>query len=350
MRVLLPESAARSQEFNSQIKMRFVRIHLRLRALRPDASRTLLQGFGLCASLAILIVGLMAQETGNTAASGANLAAKQGIDLAAKGRCREALPKLNSSIAHVFDKSTRYRVEMASARCAMSIDDTETAASALFRLRREFPDDPEVLYTTTHFFSELAMRSSQELAAKAPGSSQAQQLEAEAFESQGKWDQATLQYQKILEQNPRTPGIHYRLGRIFLAKSPPDEASANKEFEEELKVDPENAPAEFMLGESARQAGRWDEAAARFSKVTMLDEGFLEAYLALGMSLNAAGKFPDAIAPLQKYVKLQPGDPAGHYQLGMAYARTGRKQDADHEMQMQQEAAAKEKGRQSSTR
>jgi tetratricopeptide (TPR) repeat protein len=297
----------------------------------------------------MLSTTLMAQAVG-TKSDDASSVAKQGIDLAARGRCQEALPKLNHSIGQVRDKSARYRVEMATARCAMSIEDTEMAAGALFRLRREFPGDPEVLYTTTHFFSELAMRSSQELAAKAPTSSQAQQLEAEAFESQGKWDQATLQYQKILEQNPRTPGIHYRLGRIFLAKSPADEVNANREFEEELKIDPESAPAEFMLGESARQAGRWDEAATRFSKVTKLDEEFFEAYLALGMSLNAAGKFSDAIAPLQKYVKLQPEDPAGHYQLGMAYVRVGRKQDADYEMQMQQQTAAKGQGIRSSSR
>ena len=61
----------------------------------------------------------------------------------------------------------------------------------------------------------------------------------------------------------------------------------------------------------------------------------------LGMSLNSAGKFSDAIAPLESYVKMQPGDPAGHYQLATAYARTGRKQEAEREMALQREAAAK---------
>jgi Flp pilus assembly protein TadD len=61
----------------------------------------------------------------------------------------------------------------------------------------------------------------------------------------------------------------------------------------------------------------------------------------LGMSLNASGKFADAVAPLQTYVKMQPGDPAGHYQLATAFARTGRKADADREMALQREAAAK---------
>ena len=121
----------------------------------------------------------------------------------------------------------------------------------------------------------------------------------------------------------------------------PTTQAPTKEFEEELKVDPENAAAEFMLGESARQAGHWEDAIARFSKASKLDEGFSEAYLALGMSLNSAGKFPEAVSPLETYVKLQPGDPAGHYQLATAYARTGRQQEAEREMKLQQEATAK---------
>ena len=230
---------------------------------------------------------------------------------------------------------------MSTARCAMSLDQTETAVQALLALNREFPHDPAVLYTTTHFYSELAGRAAQELATNQPTSPQAQQLEAEAFESRGDWDKAATQYQRILEQYPHLPGIHYRLGRVFLSKVPEQSENAKREFEEELKVDSANAPSEFMLGEMARQAGQWDEAIPHFSRATKLDEGFVEAYLALGMSLNSSGKFSEAIAPLQSYVKMQPADPAGHYQLATAYARTGRKQDADREMALQREAAAK---------
>lgn len=271
----------------------------------------------------------------------AKLSAEQGISLASKGRCHEALPILKKAAAHLADKQLRYRVEMATARCAMSLDRTETAVEALLVLNREFPHDLDVLYSTTHFYSELASRAAQELATTAPTSHQAEQLEAEAFESQESWDRAIVEYKKILEQEPKLSGIHYRLGRIFLSKSPADVENATAEFEQELKIDPENASAEFMLGEIARQAGQWDDAIAHFSRASKLDEGFQEAYLALGMSLNSAGKFSDAIMPLQSYIKMQPGDPAGHYQLATAYARTGRKPEADREMALQREAAAK---------
>ena len=106
-------------------------------------------------------------------------------------------------------------------------------------------------------------------------------------------------------------------------------------------MNPGNASAEFMLGETARQAGQWDDAALHFSRAAKLDEGFVEAYLALGMSLNSAGKFSDAIKPLQTYINMLPADPAGHYQLATSYARTGRKADADREMALQRDMAAK---------
>jgi len=287
-----------------------------------------------------LISSSGAQVSSQTPAADASSFAERGISLAEKGRCREALPLLKKA-GHLADKQLKYKALMSSARCAMSLDQTETAVEAMLVLNREFPRDPEVLYTTTHFYSELASRASQELAATAPTSAQAEELEAEAFESQGNWDKAAAQYKKILEQDPGALGIHYRLGRISLSASPPQPDEAKKEFEQELKTDPNNASAEFMLGEVSRQAGQWDDAARHFSRASKLDEGFVEAYLALGMSLNSAGKFSEALVSLESYVKMQPGDPAGHYQLATAYARTGRKQEAEREVALQREAAAK---------
>jgi hypothetical protein len=142
----------------------------------------------------MLAIPCVAQAPERSSFGDVTTAAQQAISLAAKGRCREALPRLKSVTSRLTDKQQKYRAGMATARCAMSLNQTETAVEALFVLRREFPGDPEVLYTSSHFFSELASRSSQELASVAPGSPQAQQLEAEALESQGRWDAAATQY------------------------------------------------------------------------------------------------------------------------------------------------------------
>ena len=297
--------------------------------------------------LTVVVVGtflpavVTAQVSSKPPANRSSDGAERGVALASQGKCREALPILKRSGAQIAEKNLKYDVMMSTARCLIGLEQTDSAVRALLELNRSFPKDPEVLYLTTHYYSELAMKASRDLAAAAPSSPQAQQLEAEAFESQGEWDKAITQYRKILEQNPQRHGIHYRMGRLFLTKTPPDVENARNELEEELKVDPNSAASEFLLGEMARQAGHWEDAISHFGKAAKLDEGFVEAYLALGMSMNAASKFADAVAPLENYVKLQPDDPAGHYQLATAYARTGRKQDAQREMTLQQETAAK---------
>lgn len=295
--------------------------------------------------LAGLLTGLTSAQATPKTPDNAASSAQSGIGLAEKGHCSQALPVLQKALTHLADKQLKYHAAMATARCAMSLNQEEPAVAAILLLRREFPHDLAVLYFTTHYFSELASRASQELVAIAPASSQARELDAEAFESQGKWDEAAAEYNLILKESPQEPGIHYRLGRILLAK--PATATTNdeaqKEFEEEIKIDPSNASAEFMLGEIARQAGQWDAAIPHFVRASKLDEGFLEAYLALGISLNSAGKFPDAVAPLERYVKMEPSDPAGHYQLATAYSRTGHKEQAAREMALQRDAADRSK-------
>ncbi len=296
-----------------------------------------------CAGGFLLASAAVAQGPATATAVASAPAVEQAIDLAAKGRCHEALPQLKKSLSRIAAKDLKYRAAMATAKCAMSLDQTESALQALLLLNRDFPNDPEVLYITTHYYSQLASRASQQLASTAPSSSQAHELQAEALESRGKWDEAAAEYNGILAQNPNVPGIHYRLGRVALAKSdtPAGGEEAKKEFEAELKLDPTNAASEFWLGEIARRSGQWDEATPHFTRAAQLDPGFAEAYLALGMTLNSAQKFPEAVAPLQSYVKMVPEDPAGHYQLAIAYARTDRKEDAEREMGIQRRLTEK---------
>lgn len=294
---------------------------------------TLLVGFG----------GILARPQPNQGP--AALTPAQAIDLAHTGHCKEAMPPLKRMIPQLGDKALRYNAEISLLRCAMALDQEDTAVGTLLRLKRNEPDNPEVLYLATHYFSELGMRAAQQLQAKAPASYQVRRLQAEALESQGKGDEAAAIYRKILEENKNIPGIHYHLGQIALdrAGSNGPTEDARREFQAETEIDPSNASAQFVLGELARRAGDWNEAVSRFSRAAKLDAGFSEADLALGMSLAAAGQFQAAISPLETYVRQQPNDPAGHYQLALAYSRTGNKQGAEREMARQAEAASRMK-------
>jgi tetratricopeptide (TPR) repeat protein len=302
--------------------------------------------WAIFAAATILIVGLsaaasLAQTSPSSTDSSASI--RGALQLAKTGHCPEGDPVLRRSIARMTDRALKYEAEFAIAQCSMSLNRVSLALEDLARLNRDFPRDPEVLYVTAHYCSQLASSASQELADKAPASYQAQELDAESYEAHGKWEDAMAEYKKVLEQYPNLPGIHYRLGRIILSmpSTPTTPEDARSEFEAELKIDPNNAAAEFMLGDLARQLQQWDDAIEHFSRAAKLDVGFLEAYLGLGMALNAEGKYADAVNPLTTYVKGAPDDPAGHYQLAMAYARTGHRDEATRELARQRELDAK---------
>jgi tetratricopeptide (TPR) repeat protein len=268
--------------------------------------------------------------------------AQRAINLAESGHCPEALPLLKRTIRQATDENLKKRIGLDGLHCAMTRDTPYESLDFLAVLTRDFQHDPEVLYAATHAFSDLSMRSSQDLAKDAPFSFQVHELNAEALEVQGRWEEAAAEYRKILEINPLLPGVHARLGRALLAKPRPSEtevAQAKKAFEEEIEIDPRNAAAEYVLGQLAADANDYSTSIRHFERATKLDVNFSEAYLGLGTALNSAKRFPDAIAPLEAYEKMAPDSPTGHYQLALAYAGAGRKEDANREAALQRQSS-----------
>lgn len=262
------------------------------------------------------------------------------LELAKSGRCSEAIPLLKKAIALSTDKDFRRNAGLAGVHCAMVENQWDVADEFLRPLTRQFPDDPEVLYTAVHTYSDLATRASEQLAVRAPKSAEAHELRAESLEMQGKWDQAAKEYRQILEMDPHLPGIHFKMGRLLLsAPNPPADAEdqAKKEFEQELEIDPSNAGAEYVLGELARQEQQWDAAIQHFSRAAKLDAGFGDAFLGWGSALLSTKKFSEAVRPLETAEKLEPQNPAAYYNLAIAYARTGRKQDSDRQFALHRE-------------
>ena len=289
---------------------------------------------------------LSARQAGKQVAAGADWSAtaRKAVELAKTGHCKEALPPLKKAGAQVADRDLKREAGFAGVRCAMFVDQPDAALDFLRLLNHEFPDDPDVLYLTVHTYSDLSTRASAELAQIAPNSYQALELNAEALEVQGKWDEAAKAYQQILQQSPNLAGLHYRLGRILVSKpgfGPEAAEQAKQEFEKELRIDPSNAGAEYVLGELAKQKEQWDEAMLHFSRATKLDPGFGDAFVGLGGCLVSTKRFSEAIQPLENAVQLQPENPAAHYLLAIAYDRTGRKQDSAKEFSIQRRLTQK---------
>jgi tetratricopeptide (TPR) repeat protein len=290
------------------------------------------------ATLVIILVFLteaaLSQGAAKSAAPAGSSVAEHAAGLAESGACAEALPSLKKSVNSVADKQLQKRVALDGLRCANLLQRPGEALEFVKVLQAHFASDPEVLYGLVHAYSDLSSAAAKDLARTAPSSIPALELDAESNELQGKWDEAEKDYRQILERDPKYPGIHFRLARIQLSRpNPPSDFKevAKKELLQELAVNPNDAGAEYILGELARQSGDFQEATQRFTKATKLDHDFADAYLALGASLLVQKQYADAVAPLEMAVKLQPANPLAHYDLATAYARSGRKDEAERE-------------------
>jgi tetratricopeptide (TPR) repeat protein len=267
---------------------------------------------------------------------------ERAVELAEHGRCKEALPILRNA-APAKDKETQQRIGIAGVRCAMTLNLPADAALFLDRMLRASPHDPAVLYLATHVYSDLSTRASQELMMTNPGSAEVHQLNAEALETGGDWQHALGEYRAVAAREPNRAGIHFRIARLILSQPKTDSTfpDATKELEAELKIDPNNAGAEYVLGEIARQQEQWPDAISHFQKATKLDVGFADAFTGLGRSLLSAGRNEDAIAPLESAAKLNPDNPTTHYYAAIALTRAGRKADSERETKLFNEASAK---------
>lgn len=267
------------------------------------------------------------------------------VSLAGSGHCQEALSYLRKDFSPSVEKRLKYDMGLAGVRCSTSLNRPDDAVDFVRKLRREFPADAEVLYQSVHVFSDLSMRASEELLQKAPGSYQSRLLNAESLEMQNKWEEAAKEYRKVLEQYPQEPGIHFRLGRLIISapKTATTAQDAQREFEAELKIDPSNAGAEFVLGQLSLQPDKLDDAIGHFSRAVTMDANFLEANLELGQALIQAGRIAEAIKPLETAVKLQPENPLCHFRLSTAYNRLGRKSEAQKEIAIYQQLSEKQR-------
>ncbi|HKS73822.1 MAG TPA: tetratricopeptide repeat protein [Terriglobales bacterium] len=255
-----------------------------------------------------------------------------GVSLAEAGYCKDGLSYLERDFQRVTDKSLKRIIGTDTLRCYMESNETNRAIALDQVLAHEYPDDPENLYLTTHLFSNLSSSASQHLLAVAPGSYQFHRMDAEVLEFQGKLDDATAEFRKVLEINPHVAGIHYAIGTLLLRQGPESLDKAREEFEAEVRIDPGNADAEFQLGKIADSLRDRDNALAHLQRATKLNPDLVAAQIALGEAYVSAGQIQQAATPLERAVAVAPGNPTAHYRLAFVYTRLGRTNEAAQQL------------------
>lgn len=246
---------------------------------------------------------------------------------AATGRCAEAEPQLR---LRRDDPQMRLLTGLALTRCRIAEQRWTDAANVLAQLETEFPKNPDVLYEAARLHLKAWNGAVERMFEGAPASFRVNQLSAEIFEIQGRYDEAVGEYRKALAKSPKTLNLHYRLGRALLARShePAALEEARKEFAAELELNPYDAVAYYQIAQILEVQQKPSEAARALEKTVELDPNFPEALTALARYRSRSNEHAAAAKLLERAVELQPEAESSLYALMVAYRNAGRREDA----------------------
>ena len=211
----------------------------------------------------------------------------------------------------------------------LQIHDYGGAAQSFEKLSKLKPNDADVLYNLSLAYLKLMLMNVARLGKAAPDSYQLWSLLAQDAEARGDHEAAAKDLEHALRVNPNAVGIHYALGSIFAKDG--KYAEATEEFQKELKINPNDALALWKLGELVI---RTDPRAASeyLARSVAITPDLHQAVLAYGRALASLGETEKAIREYQRVILLAPEEDSVHYHLSQAYRLLGRKTEAAAEM------------------
>jgi tetratricopeptide (TPR) repeat protein len=143
-------------------------------------------------------------------------------------------------------------------------------------------------------------------------------------------DRAQDYTDKLLLHHDQAPNVHYFRGTLFYLQMKPEKAK--EEYQQELRVSPQHAPAMMELASFALQEGHRDEAVSLARRAADLEPKSPVAHHVLGQALLADGKVAESARELETASQLAPEDPSIRYRLAAVYRKLGRTKDAEREM------------------
>ena len=231
------------------------------------------------------------------------------------------------------------------ARALAADKQLEPAARRLAEAAALATDDPELAFlVATEFLWMKKAEEAERLFARvldARPIPQTRVLIGRAYRDAGEYDRAHAALQAALRQDPRVRRAHYYLGMVMLAdaRTGPDRLEkAIAEFREELKIAPEDPPANDQLGLALLEAERPAEALPALEAAVrgqarplyLLHLG--RGQLALGRPAEAATSSRLALELAHQHAGSDEEMGKIHYQLGLALRKLGAAQEASQHL------------------
>jgi len=135
-------------------------------------------------------------------------------------------------------------------------------------------------------------------------------------------------FENLFVKFPSARNAHYFYGYLSFAKDPD---SALAEFQNELRVTPDNLDAQIMTSWVFLMQDHPGEALPFAQRAVRQKPDSVTAQLVLGRSLVETENLKDGIEHLEQGLKLNPNDLEVHIALAKAYSKSGRKEEAQKE-------------------
>jgi tetratricopeptide (TPR) repeat protein len=255
------------------------------------------------------------------------------ISRAAIGDCNRSYDELKLQAGRNSDPELRRLAGLACIQCLLPHNEFTQIMPLLAQMQKQYPDDPDVMYEAARVYNKAWNYSIYDLFQKAPASYRVNQLSAEIFETQGRYGEAAAEYQKAIDKNPIALNLHFRMGRAILLEShdPAALEKAREQFEDELKLNPVDAVAEYQIAQIYQNEQKSSQASDHYEKALAIAPNFAEALVALGKIRLEAKQHAEAVALLERAVRVQPKLEAAHYNLMIAYRDSGKTKEAQRE-------------------
>ncbi len=261
------------------------------------------------------------------------LTSLMGLSLAELGQFSDAVPRLEKGFKYTAEPEVRRMCGLQLLRSYTALGRDTEAVTTSVELNKLYPDDPEVIYNTGRIYGNVAFNMMGKLHDKAPNSVWTWQAKGTADEGQKDYAAAIVDFSHVLTLEPQHAGIHFRLGRIYLARfeqshKADDRDAAKREFVAEFSVDPNNGDASYELAQLNADDKNLDDARRQFEGVVARFPDFEQALVGLGGVYLQSQRADKAVGPLERATKLDPTDEVAWYRLAAAERALNRQEAA----------------------
>src|ERR1035441_3995624 len=173
---------------------------------------------------------------------------------------------------------------------------------------------------------------------EAAGAERAQFLLGKAYYEATLFPRAEESFFEVLRLDPRFPGVHLELGKVYISLRRTDDAI--RELELALKENPGDADASYFLGGLLAQVERYAEAIPYLERARKVKPDFWAPYFYLGKAKLRLEQPAEAVVLLQRAVQLNPDEASAYNQLGRALQACGREVEASRALRRVRELRA----------